>query len=118
MDWFSGWHWAIVAIVFLVLFGAGRLPNAAKSLGASMHIFKKSLREGMSDERAAGSANVTQGAVLSGPQLTSPAPDTARQAQIDDLQRQIQDLQRASAGGDARSAGGSASAEPSRDAQA
>lgn len=116
MDWFSGWHWAIVAVVFLVLFGSSRLPGAAKSLGSSMNIFKRSLREGMSDDgNPAGSANVTQGTVVPAAELTSPSPDSATHAQIQDLQRQIQDLQRTSATGDARPASDPASAEPSRD---
>ena len=29
----SPWHWAIVAAVVIVLFGAKRLPDAARSLG-------------------------------------------------------------------------------------
>jgi len=119
MDWFSGWHWAIVAVVFLVLFGSSRLPGAAKALGSSMNIFKRSLKEGMSDDgKPADGANATQTTVVpQAPQLTSPSTDAAHQAQIDDLQRQIQELQRASTGGDARPASGATSAEPSRDAQ-
>ncbi|HXA62916.1 MAG TPA: Sec-independent protein translocase subunit TatA, partial [Streptosporangiaceae bacterium] len=33
-------HWAIVAIVVLVLFGSKKLPDAARGLGRSMRIFK------------------------------------------------------------------------------
>ena len=118
MDWFSGWHWAIVAVVFLVLFGSSRLPGAARALGSSMNIFKKSLKEGMSDDgKPAEAASLTQGTVVpASPELTSPPSDAAHQAQIDDLQRQIQDLQRASAGGDSRPASGATPAEPSRTA--
>jgi sec-independent protein translocase protein TatA len=36
----SPWHWAILAVVIIVLFGAKRLPDAARSLGKSMRIFK------------------------------------------------------------------------------
>jgi sec-independent protein translocase protein TatA len=111
---FSGWHWVILLLAFLVVFGAGRLPGAAKSLGSSMHIFKKSLKEGMNDGEGPA---VTQGTVLPAAELSGSSSDAARQAQIDDLQRQVQDLQRASAGGDARPASGAASAEPSRDAR-
>lgn len=105
MDWFSGWHWAIVAVVFLVLFGSSRLPGAARALGSSMNIFKKSLKDGMNEDgKPAGGASVTQATVVPAAPLTSPPPpDTAQQAQIEELQRQIQDLQRASAGGDSPS---------------
>jgi sec-independent protein translocase protein TatA len=115
MDWFSGWHWAIVAAIALVLFGSSRLPGAAKSLGSSMNIFKRSLREGLSDDGKP--ANVTQATVVPTAELTASSSDAAKQAQIDDLQRQIHDLQRPSAGGDTRPASGPASAEPSRDAR-
>ena len=41
----SPWHWAILALVVILLFGAKRLPDAARSLGKSMRIFKSELRE-------------------------------------------------------------------------
>lgn len=41
----SPWHWAILAVLVVVLFGAKRLPDAARSLGKSMRIFKSEIRE-------------------------------------------------------------------------
>lgn len=38
-------HLAIVAVVVIVLFGAKRLPDAARSLGKSLRIFKSEVRE-------------------------------------------------------------------------
>ena len=38
-------HLAIVAVVLIVLFGAKRLPDAARSLGKSLRIFKSEVRE-------------------------------------------------------------------------
>ena len=40
MGEFSPWHMLIVAVVFMALFGAKRLPDAARSLGRSMRILK------------------------------------------------------------------------------
>jgi len=40
----SGWHWLIVIAVFVLLFGARRLPDAARSLGRSTRILKAELR--------------------------------------------------------------------------
>ena len=40
----SPWHWAVVIIVLVVLFGARRLPDAARSLGRSARILKSELR--------------------------------------------------------------------------
>jgi sec-independent protein translocase protein TatA len=37
------WHLAILAVIFMALFGAKRLPDSARSLGESLHIFKKSM---------------------------------------------------------------------------
>jgi sec-independent protein translocase protein TatA len=41
----SPWHWAILATVVIVLFGAKRLPDAARALGKSLRIFKSEVRE-------------------------------------------------------------------------
>jgi sec-independent protein translocase protein TatA len=38
-------HLAIIAVVLIVLFGAKRLPDAARSLGKSLRIFKSEVRE-------------------------------------------------------------------------
>lgn len=39
------WHWLIVIAVFVLLFGAKKLPDAARSLGQSMRIFKSEVKE-------------------------------------------------------------------------
>ncbi|MEU1981206.1 Sec-independent protein translocase subunit TatA [Nocardia sp. NPDC019395] len=38
-------HWLIVVLVFALFFGAKRLPDAARSLGRSMRIFKTEVQE-------------------------------------------------------------------------
>ncbi|CAN5248570.1 Sec-independent protein translocase subunit TatA [soil metagenome] len=45
----SPWHWAILAVVIILLFGAKRLPDAARSLGKSMRIFKSEVKEMQND---------------------------------------------------------------------
>lgn len=40
----------IILVVVLVLFGAAKLPQLARSLGASAKEFKKGIDEGVSDE--------------------------------------------------------------------
>lgn len=52
----SPWHWAILAVVVIVLFGAKKLPDAARSLGKSMRIFKSEIREMQSEHKAEASA--------------------------------------------------------------
>lgn len=38
-------HLAILAVAVIILFGAKRLPDAARSLGKSLRIFKSEVRE-------------------------------------------------------------------------
>ena len=52
----SPWHWAILAVVVIVLFGAKKLPDAARSLGKSMRIFKSEVRELQNENKAEASA--------------------------------------------------------------
>jgi sec-independent protein translocase protein TatA len=45
----KGWEWLIIILLIVVLFGAKRLPDAARSVGRSLRIFKaetKGLVEG------------------------------------------------------------------------
>lgn len=41
----SPWHLLIVALVFLLFFGSKRMPDAARSLGRSMRIFKSEVSQ-------------------------------------------------------------------------
>ena len=49
-------HLAIIAVLVIVLFGAKRLPDAARSLGKSLRIFKSEVRELQSDNKPESSA--------------------------------------------------------------
>ena len=42
---FSGWHIVILLLVVLLLFGAPKLPGLAKSLGESMRIFRREVKQ-------------------------------------------------------------------------
>jgi sec-independent protein translocase protein TatA len=44
-------HLAIIAVLVIVLFGAKRLPDAARSLGKSLRIFKSEVRELQSESK-------------------------------------------------------------------
>ncbi|OBA64095.1 preprotein translocase subunit TatA [Mycobacterium sp. 1100029.7] len=48
----SPWHWAILAVVVILLFGAKKLPDAARSLGKSMRIFKSEMREMQTESKS------------------------------------------------------------------
>lgn len=41
----TGWHFLIIVLIILLLFGATRLPALAKSVGQSTKIFRKEMAE-------------------------------------------------------------------------
>lgn len=45
MNALQPWHIILLVVVILVLFGAKKLPDAARSVGKSMRIFKSEIRE-------------------------------------------------------------------------
>ena len=51
---FEGWHIIVLLVVVLILFGYKRLPDAARSLGRSMRIFKSEVdtMRGDTDDKA------------------------------------------------------------------
>ncbi|MDA0260156.1 MAG: Sec-independent protein translocase subunit TatA [Actinobacteria bacterium] len=42
----QGWHLIIVVLLFVVLFGAKKLPDSAKSIAKSLKIFKSEMKDG------------------------------------------------------------------------
>jgi len=51
---FSAYDLIIVLVVLLLVFGATKLPQLARSLGSASHEFKKGLDEGAKSEGAKG----------------------------------------------------------------
>jgi len=58
---FKGWEILIIVALVLVLFGAKRLPDAARGLGRSLRIFKAETKG------LVGEANPAQGEAASAP---------------------------------------------------
>lgn len=59
-----GWEWLIIIALILLLFGAKRLPDAARGLGRSLRIFKaetKGLTEGSGSSAQLPSADAASG---------------------------------------------------------
>ena len=46
----TGWHFLIILVVILLLFGAPKLPGLARSLGQSMKIFKSEITPERTDD--------------------------------------------------------------------
>ena len=77
------WHWLIVIAAFILLFGAKKLPDAARSLGKSMRIFKSEIKEMQSDgkpEDAERSSNVAGRAAPAATPITSERVEPAAPA--------------------------------------
>ena len=82
------WHLLILVAVIVILFGFKRLPDAARSLGRSMRIFKSEVEEmkkdGQTPPSAASSDTVKGETVEPTPQ---PAPQPAADTIADPAER-------------------------------
>jgi sec-independent protein translocase protein TatA len=75
------WHFVVLAVIVLVLFGAKRLPDVARSLGRSMRILKAETR-GLAEDDVAAKAEAQ-----SGRQPLPPLPDDQPSPLIDPVRR-------------------------------
>ena len=57
MGSFSIWHWIIVLVVVLLLFGRGKIPELMGDLAKGINSFKKGLKE---EEKDAASAKTIE----------------------------------------------------------
>jgi sec-independent protein translocase protein TatA len=69
------WHLIVLLLVVLLLFGANRLPDLARSVGKSMKIFKSELKD-LRDEPAAEPPAAPPSTAPQGEAPTSPASPT------------------------------------------
>jgi sec-independent protein translocase protein TatA len=56
MGWDAPWHWVVLAILVLLLFGYKKLPDASRSLGRSLRIFKTEIKGMNADDKARADA--------------------------------------------------------------
>lgn len=82
MGGLSVWHWLIVAGVVVLLFGASKLPQLARSLGQSARVFKAETRS-MREEEEAASKGKDQQQLTSGASGTPRAASTSEQPHTD-----------------------------------
>ncbi len=76
MGSFSIWHWLIVLVIILLIFGTKKLRNVGQDLGGAVKGFKDGLKEGEADVAkpavgqadAAPAAQPTTGRTIEGEQ--------------------------------------------------
>jgi sec-independent protein translocase protein TatA len=77
---FQVWHFVVLVLVFLLLFGAKRLPDLARGVGRSLRIIKAETRSLVDDDDLATKAEPKSGReplVISDDEA-SPITDPAR----------------------------------------
>lgn len=72
----GGWEWLIIVGIVLLLFGAKKLPEMARSIGQSARVFKGEMK-GMKadDDRAPTAADAPPQPALPAVPSTQPAPE-------------------------------------------
>lgn len=87
-QWLGGPEFVVIVLVVVLLFGWKKLPDAARSLGRSMRIFKSEVTEMKRDQPSAASRDTVRGETVrddpgGAPRPTEPAggPTGATQAE-------------------------------------
>ena len=60
MGFDSIWHWLIVLVIVLVIFGTGKLKNIGSDIGGAVRNFKKAMNEDDDAAKADKAATVEQ----------------------------------------------------------
>ena len=68
MGSFSIWHWLIVLVIVMLVFGTKKLRNIGSDLGGAVRGFKDGVKEGASDKpaEAAGASPKMNGNIIEG----------------------------------------------------
>ncbi|MFA7429824.1 MAG: twin-arginine translocase TatA/TatE family subunit [Rhodospirillaceae bacterium] len=80
MGFTSIWHWVIVLVVVLLLFGAGKIPRLMGDVAKGVNAFKKGLKDDGSDGDSAAAGDkkaIETGSTASASTSTSEEKDRA-----------------------------------------
>ncbi len=75
MGGLSWWHWLVIGGAFILLFGAKKLPDAARGVGRSLRILKSEVSAMHEDDAATTTASAVAGtgeAATAAPSATVP----------------------------------------------
>ena len=75
------WHLLIVALVFVMLFGAKKLPEMARSIGQSARVFKSEMKGMQADDEARTRTTEQQPPALPAPSAQPQSPAQAQPAE-------------------------------------
>jgi sec-independent protein translocase protein TatA len=87
------WHLIILVLIVVLLFGAKRLPDAARSIGKSMKIFKAETKD-MRDEEPAAEPEKKELPAATVPPAGTDQQVAELQRQLDELKKQQQQSQK------------------------
>lgn len=79
MGGLSWWHWLIIIAAFILLFGAKRLPDAARSVGRSLRILKSEVGAMHDDDqvkKTAAETDISAAQATPAAQITGQVPLT------------------------------------------
>ena len=86
----EGWHIIIILALVVVLFGSRKMPDAARSIGQSLRIFKSEMKAAASDGQdkapqqpapVAAAPQVVEGRVVTQPGVAANVADSVPQPQ-------------------------------------
>lgn len=76
------WEILIIAVVVVLLFGSKKLPDAARSVGKSLRIFKTEVKGLHDDDAAAAPAQLPPAAVTPATEQTQPASTAGERGDV------------------------------------
>src|SRR5690606_6874234 len=72
----QGWHIIVLIVVIVLVFGANRLPDLARSVGQSLKILKSEVKDLTEDDKPAG-GSATPGSTPGSTTTGSPTPGSS-----------------------------------------
>jgi sec-independent protein translocase protein TatA len=63
MGSFSLWHWLIVLLIVVLIFGTKKLRNIGSDVGGAVHEFKKAMKDGQAEDRTDSTGTTIEGEV-------------------------------------------------------
>lgn len=82
MGSFSIWHWAILLVVVLVVFGTAKLKNAGKDLGSAVKGFKDAVKEGEKEAKSDAQPQNLENKTASAPVKDETVVDEQKESRV------------------------------------